>query len=325
LPKGNDICSRNVFAADTRYFNNILPVNSVEIPAGPWLDSDAVITPGLKYQPNGYNQQTRAGQHDVPFRQLCFTPDSFSTELTTTSTTFLIIVNAQLVDQASVAANPANTALHLDQSWNQWGCVVQIAPDVTTDVTPFPEPVTKDMFKTTPADPNMQTPNGPTAPDAQFWQWYKNEMPRRIKTYQGTSPMTSSSWLDDSYLDDACPSLYGRNRGNTGAYTTPYGRTSNQPRMSWKGVGAYNPAMAGGVAELENSNSTHNRDWKRAKNPGEVTTGCDINQVPPAGVPSGRGADVIYTPANQLKKRVIIRSIWCLNQGIEQQRATQSD
>ncbi len=326
LPKGNDICSRNAFdPADGRKFNGTVVTGSPEIPTGPWLD-DMVLGSGGTIVSTGYNQMNRSGsnQHDVPFRQLCFTPDSFSTELTTTSTTFLIIVNAQLVDQASVVANPGNPALHLDQSWNQWGCVVQIAPDVKVE-TSVSEPATKNMLKTVPPDPNMQTPNGPAAPDAQFWQWYKNEMPRRVKTYQGTLPMTSNGWLDDSYLDDACPSLYARNRGNTGAYTTPFGRTSNQPRMPWKGVGGYNPAMSGGVAELENSNSTHIRDWKRALNPGEITTGCDINQVPPAGVPSGRGADVIYTPANQIKKRIIIRSIWCLNQGIEQQRATQGD
>jgi hypothetical protein len=57
----------------------------------------------------------------------------------------------------------------------------------------------------------------------------------------------------------------------------------------------------------EHTNATFVTNWQ-----------ADIRSVPPAKDPSGRGADVIYTPANQTKKRVFIRSIWCLNQGIMQ-------
>src|SRR6185295_15272041 len=104
---------------------------------------------------NGFNQQDRQvyplggypigeqqKNHDVPWRQLCFSPDSFSTELTTTSTTFILIVNAELVDGQSVAANPGKPELHQDQCWNQWGAVIEIAPDVMAESNNVSEPTT---------------------------------------------------------------------------------------------------------------------------------------------------------------------------------------
>jgi hypothetical protein len=356
LPKGNDICSYNSlvggkatagylpFNVSCGFKKGPLVGSSPPVPTGPWLDdlrlNPAVTTVsagGYTITGRGFNQMDRqanppGGQqpnHDVPWRQMCFTPDSFSTELTTTSTTFIVIVNAQLVDQASVAANPGNSALHVDQSWNQWGMVVELAPDVYAEKQSVPEPPSDFVFPmggyVTP-DPNMVTTNGPAAPKGVFFNWYLNEMPRRTKTYQGTVPMFSADWATDSWLDDLCISLAPRNIGNTGAYNTPYGRTSGQPRMyggqklPWHtGGNVFTPPLVGNMADPENSTSTHIRDWKKSQNPlNEATTGCDIKQVPPAGVPSGRGADVIYTPGNQIKKRVIIRSVWCLNEGIEQ-------
>lgn len=64
---------------------------------------------------------------EVPYRQLAFGPDWFSTELTTTSTTFILIINAQIVDAASVKKDFKNP---LVLCWNQTGAVVEIAPDV---------------------------------------------------------------------------------------------------------------------------------------------------------------------------------------------------
>jgi hypothetical protein len=369
LPKGNDICSYNSIVGSVAQtgpftFNASCGFGSpTAVPTGPWLDDLPLVplvtapvsasytimrplppTAGWTYSTNGFNQQDRQAyplggypigeqqkNHDVPWRQMCFTPDSFSTELTTTSTTFILIINAQLVDQASVAANPANPALHQDQSWNQWGVVVEVAPDAYAEVQAKAEPASDFVFPMAgwaAPDPNMNTVSAtaPAPPKGTFFNWYLNEMPRRTKTYQGTLPMFDPSWAVDGWLDDTCPSLMPRNIGNTAAYTTPFGRTSGQPRMyggrqvPWLSPGnVFVPALVGGAAESENSTATHIRDWKKSNNPlTEATTGCDIKQVPPAGVPSGRGADVIYTPANKIKKRVIIRSIWCLNEGIEQ-------
>ena len=323
LPKGNDICSVNAIAGGNvniplltpAVFGGTMggPLAGAPVPTGPWLDQDPS-------NPSNTCMRDRSGigQHDVPWRQMCFSPDSFSTELTTTSTTFMLIINAQLVDGPSVIANPTNPAMHADQCWNQWGVVVEIAPDAMAESTASPgEPANTMMF-----------PNPAIAPPmtGSFWQWCKNEMPRKTKTYQGTSPngkadaMTDPKWLDDSWPDDTCPSLVTRNTNNSSRYDCPFGRTSFQCRMPWKSLGGFTPPLNGNAADLENSTATIVRDWKKSTNPAEVTTGCDIHQVPPAFVPSNRGADKIYDGpggTNQTKKRIIIRSIWCLNEGIE--------
>jgi hypothetical protein len=297
-----------------------------------------------------YNNQVS----HVPWRQRCFTPDSFSTELTTTSTTFMLIINAQLVDGQTVTANPANPELHTDQGWSQYGVVIEIAPDVLAEdsakntidniagdpikdqLTTAGNPVTgpPHKFPSNPKDWNLSIPD-----ESQFWHWYANEMPRKTKTYQGWNPSAGKdarfdvNWQDDSWLDDLCPSLVSLHWADDGSnttvpqsYITPFGRLKSitiAPAMPWrdttsggKGTG-WSPGLNGKKAETENSTATLMPDWKKSLKPSEVTTGCDIHMVPPAAVPSGRGADVIYTPANQIKKRIIIRNIWNLNQGIE--------
>ena len=282
-PKGADICNQGAYT--------LMGANA---PTGPWTDHQV---------------------NHVPSRQLCFTPDSFSTELTTSSTTFIIIVNAQLVDGQSVTANPNNPQLHADECWNQWGFVVEVAPDVMAETNPTAEPVNSlqllsTTYKTTPV---------------QYFGWYKNQMPMYTKTDQGTKPMTSAGWTDDSFQDDMCPSLASFNwgNGNSQNFTTPIGRgpgNSNQQKVADNDQmknGKWNP---GGVTpDLENSNGTVMPDWKSVNppSPSDIATGCDIHKVPPMNALNGRGADVIYTPANQTNKRVIIRSIWCTNQGIE--------
>jgi hypothetical protein len=70
---------------------------------------------------------------DTPYRQLAFTRDCFSTELTTTTTTFILIVNVQLVDANTVNANPGDPTKHRDVFWNQWAVVVELAPDVMVE------------------------------------------------------------------------------------------------------------------------------------------------------------------------------------------------
>jgi hypothetical protein len=112
----------------------------------------------------------------IPYRQYAFGPDWFSTELTATTTNFICIVNAQIVDAAS--ADPA-----LGGDWDkprdlyagQWGYSIEIAPDVhnesaetgATDwltsglayyssIEPFSGQrlFWPAFFKTTPAEPN---------------------------------------------------------------------------------------------------------------------------------------------------------------------------
>ncbi len=66
----------------------------------------------------------------VPYRQLVFGPDWFSTELTTASTTFYLVINTQLIDSSTAAsANPTVLQQH------QVVAVVEVAPGLeVTDV-----------------------------------------------------------------------------------------------------------------------------------------------------------------------------------------------
>jgi hypothetical protein len=64
---------------------------------------------------------------DVPDRQLAFGRDWFSTELTTASTTFLMVVTAQVVDTASGLDNPQVLSQH------QRVLVVEMAPDTAVE------------------------------------------------------------------------------------------------------------------------------------------------------------------------------------------------
>ena len=61
----------------------------------------------------------------VPWRQMCFGPDWFSTELTTTSTSFVVIITVQIQDNAS------NNDIYV----GQWGAVVELSPDVVTETS----------------------------------------------------------------------------------------------------------------------------------------------------------------------------------------------
>jgi len=89
----------------------------------------------------------RRAPSQIPFRQMVFGPDWFSTELTVSTTTFMFIITVEIVDADSVAADPANPRVLLA---SQWGAVAEIAPDIKNELGN----------------------NG----------WYASDMPRRVKT-----------------------------------------------------------------------------------------------------------------------------------------------
>jgi hypothetical protein len=64
---------------------------------------------------------------NVPYRQLAFGPDWFSTELTTTSTNFVLVVRTQLVDAITNPASPTVTHDHIVL------VAVEVAPDVLVE------------------------------------------------------------------------------------------------------------------------------------------------------------------------------------------------
>jgi hypothetical protein len=67
---------------------------------------------------------------EVPDRQLAFGPDWFSTELTTASTTFAMVIHAQVVDADSVKTSPNNPRVLF---YAQRFVVFEIAPDIKVE------------------------------------------------------------------------------------------------------------------------------------------------------------------------------------------------
>ena len=113
------------------------------LPTGALIDSGfkalAGTAPGLHLRPKGLDlalstapdgpyQKLPAGQQ-VPRRQQCFGLDWFSTELTTSTTTFLLVINAQVVEARSLADPDHPNVLH----WSQWGVCIELAPDIADE------------------------------------------------------------------------------------------------------------------------------------------------------------------------------------------------
>jgi hypothetical protein len=332
--KGRDICIKMGAGATLIYAYDAKPYDPVKKPyksydsrfsMGPWIDTQlpssvpsnmaAGTTPRVTNQIDP-QQVDSTGTPDpnnnhVPWRQLSFSPDGFSTELTTSTTTFILIINASVVDAASVNANPGNPKLHRELFWNQWGVVVEIAPGVMpgTDPTDMTNLVVKDTYAAFKQDaaagsapytkghfPYALNPypasGGANKACPIYWQWYRNGMPQATKT-------------DANGMDDCCPTLVTRNRDEKATGSI---RTQNRWDLTYNNVINDPPAStAAGTPSIkpEHSNATFITDWQ-----------TDIHGVPPAGDPGGRGADVIYNPTNQNRKRILIRSIWCLNENV---------
>lgn len=208
-PKGKDIATLN---SPPGPYDRIGLLDA-HLPAG-W-DSDA---PGSNVENGG-----------PPYRQLVCPDDCLSTELTTASTTYIMIINAQLVDNQTVKLNPTDPTKHRDLFWNQWGVVVEICPDVINETT------AKEYYSTA-----------------------------RPKFYKTALPASADG------MDYKCPSLKSRNLGD-GTIGAPF----------------------------ERDNTSYVKEWQ-----------ADIR-----GIKSGDEAG-FYTGSNQTKRRVVIRSIWSLNQGI---------
>lgn len=110
------------------------------LPSGPGAKQGEVQARWLHLRPKGMDIAASTAPNgpydkvtDVPYRQLGFGPDWFSTELTTTSTCYILVITAQLVDAKSVDTDPANPARHREIFFGQWGCCVEIAPDVMVE------------------------------------------------------------------------------------------------------------------------------------------------------------------------------------------------
>ncbi|MCW8129043.1 MAG: hypothetical protein KIS92_01540 [Planctomycetota bacterium] len=123
--------------------------------------------------PPGFYDYANGRVQTVPWRQRCFGPDWFSTELTTTSTTFYVIVTVRLYDLRTAQ----------DIFNNQWGAVVEIAPDVRTETTAGYQGNT--WPKGDPGDPSGTGGLG----------FYRGGHPARLKT------ATGFEWSMDGFPD----------------------------------------------------------------------------------------------------------------------------
>lgn len=128
---------------------------------------------------------------EVPYRQLAFGPDWFSTELTTTSTTFIAVINAQLVDAVSVKKDPNNPLVLF---WNQTGVVLEVAPDV--------------MMETPSTCAGQRWPAG-AKPDRSETGlgFYKGAWPKRIKT----DLSSTSEYCMDKFSDGTLKKTHSEN------------------------------------------------------------------------------------------------------------------
>lgn len=129
---GSTIANANVKAAGFWRGLSLLPkgkaIAANSAPEGPW-DRLGALDPHL---PTGAdtNVATETGIEKVPYRQWMFGPDWFSTELTTTTTTYLLVINAQIVDKKSVIENADKPVVI---SHFQFGVAAEVCPDVQVE------------------------------------------------------------------------------------------------------------------------------------------------------------------------------------------------
>ena len=311
----------NAAPYNTTPFLKIMP-HKHWVPTGPWVDGGVDPITADPKNPNKdpiwandfqYTDPNNTTNNNVPWRQLCFTPDSFSTELTTTSNTYMVIINAELVDAASVAANPNNPALHRKLWWNQWGAVVELCPGMEPAITGTTDTMAQAQF------------GGISNPEINY---YSNERPMLRKTAScdptfanapTNLPLAPNTAFYDprNSMDTNCPTLVIRNWDNGAASGFPEpDRLQNQFGM----IHSPDPKAlpTSGPIDPEHTSYTMVTQWQ-----------SDIHGVPPAKsgnfilrnpVPNnGRATDVIYSqgsPTNQTQKRIILRSVWCLNDAV---------
>lgn len=98
-------------------------------PPGPYDREDADDT----HLPSFMDFYKLNTSYNIPYRQMVCADDCLSTELTVSSTNFIFIINAQIVDRQSMKVDPNDPTKHRDLFWNQWGVVVEIAPDLKNE------------------------------------------------------------------------------------------------------------------------------------------------------------------------------------------------
>jgi hypothetical protein len=119
--------------------------------------------------------ETRA---KVPWRQLAFGPDSFSTELTTTSNTFWVVVTTQIVDAKSAIAFPNNPEV---KTTYMQSAVVELTPDIEVNTDPGFDGATWPTAALAPGG-NLDTTTGKRV----GLGYYRGGAPKKLKTMKVT-------------------------------------------------------------------------------------------------------------------------------------------
>jgi hypothetical protein len=170
----------------------------------------------------------------VPWRQRSFGPDWFSTELTTTATTFFVVISIQIKEAAT----------NEDVFVNQWGAVVELSPDVICE--------TESGYDST------------YKPDKTKPQWPAGDPGKKATTmglgfYRGSSQASNSSvcWpklIKSAKQGDAFGTLYGMDaypdgdfkacRSESASQGTQYALTSTPNWTDWRGTSNH-PTLLG--------------------------------------------------------------------------------
>ena len=236
-----------------------------------------------------------ASRAEVPFRQLAFGPDWFSTELTTTTTAFMLIVNSQVVDSKS--ADPA-----LGGDWNkprdifhgQWGISLEIAPDVYNETKAAGvDPKNWIVTTTNPVSGTGLGYYGGT--DGQFGT--NKRWPTLLKTVKADPKLEANAGLRRLSMDKNCSSL----------------RVEMKPRAHYANqTGAFTGA-ANPVNQQANSWQDHWRDANnsRYRRMSAAPLWLDFRGVRDVDAPA-----YYANSGPRVDKRIVVRAVWSHNQGI---------
>jgi hypothetical protein len=294
-PKGTDI-GANVYANSVGECGDTTGSAPVKNAAVPFPDN---VGP--------YDQIANvSGAPGVPYRQLCFTPDSFSTELTTTTTNFMFIINAQIV--TSESADPAlggNWDNPREIFYGQWGCQVELAPDV------FVETKTGYDGKLWPTGKPDGTLVDPATVGLGF---YKGSYPTPDPAKDPATTLTWPAFLktvrakpfadaDDPFAADPVLALWSVDAHCSTLKTAGYQKTARRLAVDTK-------ESASPANKWNDTYDSNYQRWSAAKN------WTDFRGVKNKNDTSDQAPSKYYIPGPQTTKRVVIRSLWSHNQGI---------
>jgi len=197
---------------------------------------------------------------------------------------------------------PGNPKLHRPQCWNQWGAVIEIAPDVKTEV-PGADVCTETNIVN--ASVRALAAVGPASCQSAFLPVVQERnAAHRQNPIRAPKPSIKPAGTTIPGRMTSAPTLVMKNQGNTSQYYHALG-PHRQSSRACRGA----PSQAG-PPRCPAAILTWNipvRRWCAIGNSclfprPKSLPGCDIHQVPPTG--AARGADFMYDVLHQTQKRI---------------------